>query len=155
MSGRWAHWPPVWFKDRRSRQQIRMIHGLAKLIHLSDPFTNSAEDAALPSFELLAACTSIFLHSEASPILSKFCFIVVPSWRSHSFRRKWFLQSSWHRAKQRVLIRKYQVWCSSSIKLLAPKLKTWPIVPARISTSTSDQLELDAPGFCKWKNATV
>jgi len=128
-----------------------MIHGLAKLIHLSDLFTKSAEEVALPSFESPASGMSIFLYSEASPILSKFCFTVVLCWGWHSFRRKLFLQSSWESAKQSVLIRKYQVWCSSSIKLLAPKLKTWPIVPARISTSISDQLQPDTTGFCKQK----
>lgn len=87
-SGRWAHWTPVWFKDRSSRQQIRMTHGVAKLIHLSEPFMNSDEEVALPSFELLAAGMSIFLHSQVSPILSKFCFKLVLYWGSHSFRRK-------------------------------------------------------------------
>ncbi|TNN65529.1 hypothetical protein EYF80_024207 [Liparis tanakae] len=53
--------------------------------------------------------------------------------------RKYLRHTSWKTARQSVLSRKYHVWCSSSTKLLAAKLRVCPTVPASSNASSSDR----------------
>lgn len=116
-SGRWAHCTPVWLMERSSRQQTRVKMGVAKDSH----FSELASGWGRAEFQ-----QSLDGRRQSSSSLDAL------------FSLKYLRQTSWNMARHKVLSRKYQVWCSSSIKLLAARLRVWPTVPARSKTSSSD-----------------
>lgn len=116
-SGRWAHCTPVWLRERSSRQQTRVKIGVANASHFSEQISALGWAEGWQSLEG-RSCSS------SSP----------ETLRSLKYLR----QTSWKTARHRVLSRKYQIWCSSSTKLLAAKLRVCPTVPASSKTSSSD-----------------
>lgn len=116
-SGRWAHCTPVWLMERSSRQQTRVKMGEAKASHFSD---------LVPDWERVGFQQSLDGRRNSSSSLDTLCSL------------KYLRQTSWNMARHNVLSRKYQVWCSSSMKLLAARLKVCPTVPASNKTSSSD-----------------
>lgn len=116
-SGRWAHCTPVWLMERSSRQQTRVKMGVAKASHFSE----------LASCWLRAGFQqSLDGRRHSSSSLDTLCSL------------KYLRQTSWNMARHNVLSRKYQVWCSSSTKLLAARLSVCPTVPVSSKTSSSD-----------------
>lgn len=118
-SGRWAHCTPVWLRERSSRQQARVKGGVAKASHFSEQISALGGAEGRQSLEGRRCSSS---SSPPEPLCSL----------------KYLRQTSWKTARQRVLSRKYHVWCSSSTKLLEAKLRVCAVVPASSNTSSSD-----------------
>lgn len=116
-SGRWAHCTPVWLMARSSRQHTRVKMGVAKASH----FSELALDWVRAGFQ-----QSLDGRRHSSSSLDTLCSL------------KYLRQTSWNMARHNVLSRKYQVWCSSSMKLLAARLRVCPTVPVSSKTSNSD-----------------
>ena len=79
-SGRWAHCTPVWFRDRRSRQQARTSQGLASTIHRLGPLRASREEGSLgawlsshPSGPARLPCRATATPSNSSPVCGQRC----------------------------------------------------------------------------------
>lgn len=123
-SGRWAHWTPVWFRERSSLQHSSVNGGVAKASHFSEHISE-------PEWE------NVWLFLERTICSS-----------SSRCSLKYLRQTSWKTVRQRVLSRKYHVWCSSSTKLLAAKLRVWPTVPASSKTSNSDSIHSPPELLC-------
>lgn len=119
-SGRWAHCTPVWLRERSSRQQTRVKMGVANASHFSE----------LRSDLGWAECWK-FLERMRYSLSSPGTLVSLKNLQ----------QTSWSMMTHNVLSRKYQVWCSSSTKLLAAKLRVCPTVPSRSKTSSPDSEE--------------
>ncbi len=108
-SGRCAHCTPVWFSDLSRRQQVKVSSGVASASHFSEPGlipSSAAGENDGPSLALEGS-------KGPSSFSSSRCLCSL----------KYFLQTSWKMARHSVLSRKYQIWCSSSMKLLEAKLR--------------------------------